>query len=377
MERLSENSPPVNIAQIIAKPDRIAENSENSIVNKVLFYLKSDEPDGTKLSDLAHKHDATAYNAPRIVQGRTGYARQFDASKNQTIQMKDHGDFNFGTNSFSIAFWMKAPAPEIWTVIMSKANCVNNSKSCYGWFFGNLDGTSKSDLVFTINSGGTEDLNNKSVQASNIFDNNWHHIVGVKDGNTIYLYVDGQKRGTTANVSQSVSVEDDIVVGAIGDAYPYSGAIDEIIAWNRAISDTEVAELFSSDGLPIDEGGVFVRRKDEEISLKASPWKKNGNNVSLLEDNLGIGTDHPRGKLDLNGKLYIGGGCKVSGGPEIIKFAGSDTAVFIPTYTDVQDSDLRLYIEDDYNDRFSIWGSSCLGGGCLNLDNSYPIQILW
>jgi hypothetical protein len=302
MEKLPENATPTDVAQIFAKPDRVAENSENSIVNKVLFYLKIDESDGTKLSDLAHKHEAIAYNDPSIVQGKTGYARQFDATKNQTILIKDHADFNFATNSFAIAFWMKAPAPDIWTVIMSKANCVINSKSCYGWFFGNLDGSSKSDLVFTINSGGTEDLNNKSVQASNIFDNNWHHIVGVKDGNSIYLHIDGQKRGTTANVSQSVSVDNDIVVGAIGDAYPYSGVIDEIIAWNRAISDTEIAELFSSDGLPIDEGGVFVRRKNEEISLNTG-WRKGGKVVTLLKENVrvGIGIDNPGSQLDVAG----------------------------------------------------------------------------
>lgn len=36
-------------------------------------------------------------------------------------------------------------------------------------------------------------------------------------------------------------------------------------------------------------------------------------------------------------------------------------------------SDLRLYIEDDGNDAFSIYGNSCGGGGCFNLANSKQV----
>ena len=360
--------PPSNYAQIIARSDCVASNSEYSIVNQVLFYLKADESDGSILSDHAHKHNGIAYNDPSIVKGKTGNARQFDATKNQTIQIKDHSELNYDTNSFSIAFWMKAPSPENWSVIMSKANCVINSKSCYGWFFGNLDGSSKADLIFTINSGGTEDLNNKSVQANNIFDGNWKHIVGVKDGENIHLYVNGEKKDTAENVTQSVSADVDIVIGAIGDVYPYSGVVDEIIAWNRALAADEIERLFNSEGLPIDEGGLFVKRKSgEEISLNG-PWKLRGDNVNF-DGNIGIGTDNPRGKLDVNGKLYIGGGYNFHSGPETIGFASSDSAIFIPTYTDRETSDLRLYINDNINDRFSIWGNSC-AGSCADLNDA-------
>lgn len=46
----------------------------------------------------------------------------------------------------------------------------------------------------------------------------------------------------------------------------------------------------------------------------------------------------------------------------------NDTFIFVPGYTGVETSDLRLYILDNAQDRFSIWGDSCGGGGCSNLD---------
>lgn len=49
-------------------------------------------------------------------------------------------------------------------------------------------------------------------------------------------------------------------------------------------------------------------------------------------------------------------------------FAPSDAAIFIPVHTDPETSDLRLYITDNSGDRFSIWGDSCGGGDCGNLN---------
>jgi len=85
--------------------------------------------------------------------------------------------------------------------------------------------------------------------------------------------------------------------------------------------------------------------------------------------NLGIGITTPRAKLDINGTIYLTGG-NVSNIPSTIGFQSSDAALLVPTYTGTENSDLRLYLEDNSNERFSIWGNSCGGGGCMNLDNS-------
>jgi hypothetical protein len=50
----------------------------------------------------------------------------------------------------------------------------------------------------------------------------------------------------------------------------------------------------------------------------------------------------------------------------------NDAAIFVPLYAGAQ-SDLRLYIVDDADDRFSIWGNSCGGGSCGDLNSATNI----
>lgn len=89
---------------------------------------------------------------------------------------------------------------------------------------------------------------------------------------------------------------------------------------------------------------------------------------------VGVGTTNPRGTLDVNGPLFFAGTNPTYRGrnfPSPIGTESSDLFFIVPTYTGVEDSDLRLYIEDNLTDRFSIWGDSCDGGfGCGGLNGS-------
>jgi hypothetical protein len=51
---------------------------------------------------------------------------------------------------------------------------------------------------------------------------------------------------------------------------------------------------------------------------------------------------------------------------------GSDAALFVPVHLSSA-SDLRMYIVDDSNDAFSIWGNTCVGGNCGDLNAASQI----
>ena len=95
-------------------------------------------------------------------------------------------------------------------------------------------------------------------------------------------------------------------------------------------------------------------------------------------DNVGIGTTTPKTKLDVHGYTFLGGRLQLGSlstswiNDPLSDFTepnvANDAFIFIPGYTGTETSDLRLYMLDNSSERFSIWGDSCGGGNCGDLN---------
>ena len=79
--------------------------------------------------------------------------------------------------------------------------------------------------------------------------NRWYHIVGVRDGNIITIYVDGVAGATTDTVG--ILTSEDVntwSIGRLSDDPSYhryfNGLIDEVRVYNRALSAEEIGELY-------------------------------------------------------------------------------------------------------------------------------------
>jgi hypothetical protein len=97
--------------------------------------------------------------------------------------------------------------------------------------------------------GGSVDAARSSVNAVN--DDKWHHIVGVYDGpNTrLDLYVDGvlSTASLEGTIPASISSQSrPIYIGNDNGSFrAYQGSIDDVRIYNRAISSTEVLQLYN------------------------------------------------------------------------------------------------------------------------------------
>lgn len=72
--------------------------------------------------------------------------------------------------------------------------------------------------------------------------NSWQHVAGVWDGSSLYIYVDGVLKGITTGVTGSsfASTNNSIAIGS--NSYPehFTGSIDEVRIWNRALNQCEI-----------------------------------------------------------------------------------------------------------------------------------------
>ena len=131
-----------------------AKKGNSSLRQDIIFNWRLDERTGDHIDDAIGFCDATAYSNLTVVPGKLGMAKVFDGQTNY-IQENNNTDLDFGTDNFSVSFWMKAERPSGWSAIMSKANDWIESKDVCGWLFGNRDSGSDT-LEFRINSCGQD-----------------------------------------------------------------------------------------------------------------------------------------------------------------------------------------------------------------------------
>ena len=132
---------------------------------------------------------------------------------------------------------------------------INNPNSGHGWgwiFGGNgwvfLLGKQELESSFHVNIGGIGSWSSMA-SAEDAFDGNWHHIVGVYDGSNALIYVDGVQTSLGAeDITNTGGFPSQLKIGnsltSNSDNY-FSGVIDDVRVYTRALSYSEIQEVYS------------------------------------------------------------------------------------------------------------------------------------
>jgi hypothetical protein len=175
------------------------------------------------------------------------------------------------TQSFSMFFkWVNDSDWEnLWTSSLS-----NNSRNGVS-----LRGTTTKVLAWGHYNGSSyvrQKGTNNAIQK-----NQWYHVAGSFDGTTLRLWLNGVEQSRT-DTSPGLSGTNSFVIGADSDNVNkhFDGIIDEPRIWNRALTATEIQNLYLHDIVPTD-GLVAEYLFDEASGSTALDTSGNGNNGTI------------------------------------------------------------------------------------------------
>lgn len=229
-----------------------------ALIDNLISYWKLDESSGNAID--AHDNNDGTITGDGVTQGATGKintAYTF-AGSDDYLSIGDKANLDFGTGNFSISAWIKTSSNSI-QVIFGKQGTGS------GWYFYYQYGAGFDSMILYHRASGTF-----AEGTTALVDGNWHYVVATREGAVGKIYVDGiddtlSSGDLSANVN---SAGDNAVIGIriIGGTFDreFLGTIDEVAIWNKALTSSEVTELWNG-GAGLAYPFSVVTRRDIHI----------------------------------------------------------------------------------------------------------------
>jgi hypothetical protein len=163
--------------------------------------------------------------------GRIGGGLEFSGA-GQYVLIGNQPEFDL-TDRITVAAWIKVNHfDRNWQAIVGKGDLSwrvarDRDRDC---------------LQFAFNAAEKEQLLKGQIKVN---DGRWHHVAGVYDGHTMFLYIDGKldvSHATTTDIPRS---DRPVYIGENSQAVGrfWNGLIDDVRVYNRPLSPAEVAAL--------------------------------------------------------------------------------------------------------------------------------------
>ncbi len=204
--------------------------SRADITTGLVGHWKFDEMSGLTAKDTSGSNNGTLNNGPTWEQGKRGGALGFNSGSSQYVSIPDHASNRFGTGDFTLSIWIKTT---------TSANEV---------FIGKYNGDANNEYYMNIDSGVIAfEISSSRVNSGAVLgnDDRWHHIVGLRNLGTTYLFIDGREIASGSNTGNADS-SGYLGIGrfGVGASFLFDGLIDDVRIYNGALTADDVAELY-------------------------------------------------------------------------------------------------------------------------------------
>ncbi|MFC1461389.1 LamG domain-containing protein [Verrucomicrobiota bacterium] len=228
----------------IHQGDALAESVRKGLV----LHYSFDHDEKEKISDRSGKeNDGTIHGAKWTPKGKNRAAYVFDGVDDYIDMDLDSSiPKGIGKGSFAVAVWLKSQTPR------SGPGYVIEQHIRGAPWTGIYLSVEPTNFRFRTDDTGGVPTSSALFDVSKIVDDEeWHHYVAVREDSVLYLYLDGVKKveKRVPLVNLSANYAGPLRMGAHcqdGKCANYNGAIDEVMIWNRALSEKEVEQLYNS-----------------------------------------------------------------------------------------------------------------------------------
>lgn len=233
------------------------------------FYIGPNSTSGYAQDFSTNNNDGTILGtySPGTT-GKLGNAYQFDGTDDY-IQFAN--PISIWDSNFSYTFWMKIPTQ------ITRVGIIGQSGSASSGGHGQhvyVDLAGK--LVYNV--GTNENITgcpsvNLNINGPVVTDNNWHHVVVTKNGNTATMYVDNVVVGTMDVSTATSTCGPDAPLTKLLNVRQsptslYKGQLDELAIIGRALSASDVSNLYNGgQGRQVTEPVIVGYHFDEPLDF--------------------------------------------------------------------------------------------------------------
>jgi fibronectin type 3 domain-containing protein len=211
-----------------------------------LYGLKSDlmadnvglwhfnETSGSTLADSSgNSFDGATVGSP--VLGAPGkFNKSVTFSNGNHVAVPHHSALS-PTKALTLSTWIKTTDTSTYQFVIAKN--LPNGYEGYDILLSN--GSPRIEILSTLPTYGN------LVVGPQVNDGKWHHLVATYGDSTIKMFVDGALAGTLNYTGGMLANTQDLIIGnRVSLDLPFHGSIDEVGIWSRALSDTEVKQLY-------------------------------------------------------------------------------------------------------------------------------------
>ena len=210
-----------------------------NVVNGVIRDISGQGNHGNTISIAT----STFYTAGKIGQGL-----QFDGVDDE-IPFDSVTAFDFSTaNRFTISAWVKPDGNNAGDIVLSRGSVFTSPD--YVVYHLGISNTNLTRYQASISDGTNQLMLNSPIDS--VVVNQWQHLSLVWDGTTLVLYKDGVSVGSVTGTFTGLWNGDIVAkrktsIGANGmdDNFYFDGGIDDVRVYNRALSASEIAQLYN------------------------------------------------------------------------------------------------------------------------------------